>query len=288
MNSVPVSTLLTIHQGQNNGRFLSPRLWSNVSGQDIAPDGYSNGRSFGDNFLNFGALQPSAGGTASYNAHGGYGAYVDTATDAGSIVQRADDYGGLRLSTGAVDNHETWLSSGGNVGALGRISDAAGEQKMLIFEISIAVGQIADNGGAMFAGLAAPGAAAANAKADNTGVMGAGAYIGFDTVHADGDKVSFVYKAAGESAVTLIDSVAALTASTQMKLGFIFAPRRKASERIRIFVDNIEQATKVNESAIATATFPNAEWMSMLAGLKNGSASASTLDVHWWEFFQEG
>lgn len=283
-----ITALAAVHMGQKNGRGPSPRLWACVNGQELAPDGYSNGRYAGDNFLNFGALEPATAGSTSYGAHGGYGAYLDTATSASSIKQRADDFGGIRLAAGAVDNHEAWLASGGNTGALGKVSDDDDAPRLLIFEASVALGQIGDNGGACFVGLSAPGGAAANRKADNTGVLGAGACIGFDTVHSDGDSVNFVYRSAAGAQKVLASGIAIPKVGEQLKLGFVFDPKSCGSQRIRIFVNNAEAIDKVTSKQLSDADFPSSEWLGFLAGVKNGTATASSLDCHWWHFFQAG
>lgn len=273
------SSLYTIHQGQANGVGPSPRVWSNVIGQESSPDGFTNGRYVGDNFLNFGQVAAAA------DNHQGYGAYVDTGN---TIKQLADDNGGVQFATDATDNDESWLTTGGNFGALGRISDATGEDKLTIFEASVTLGQIGDNGGAPFVGLAAPGSAVADSKVDDTGALGMGHYIGFDGVHADGDAINFVYKAAGETAQTLISGIHVPVAGTKVKLGFVYDPRFKDSEKIKVYVDNVENATKVTSTLIAADEFPDAEWLAFLIGIKNGGAVASTLECNWWHFFQAG
>ncbi len=66
-----------------------------------------------DEFQNFGAVNPGTGGTTG-GTNSGYGYYIDTASAAGSILQVASVGGIIRLLTSTQDNHETWLTTGGN------------------------------------------------------------------------------------------------------------------------------------------------------------------------------
>jgi len=283
---VQANSLFVVHQGQTGGRGLSPRLWGKVlGGQGLSPDGLSNGYSFADDFMNFGAVAPAVSG-ATEGVTGGYGYYVDTATTANSITQVADAVGGvIRLASTATDNHETWLTSGGNTGVLGVISDTAGADKLLIFEARVRFTQVGNTYNA-FVGLSE------EALADNDTVTDAGALaskdlIGFSVLEADGDALNFVYRKAGQTAQTAIAGVQALTAATWYKVGFVYDPTALTANRIRVFVDNVEHATKVTGTNIAAATFPDGEELAFLAGVKNGTASANSIDIDWWAFYQQ-
>lgn len=290
MNSgLLANALFTIHQGKSGGRGLSPRLWTKASGQMLSPDGGSNAVFMGDDFLNFSGFSPAIAGTtalpsATVPAPNGYGLYLDTATSACSIANVPAEVGGVvQLATGATDNHEAWLASGGNTGTLGVVSDTAADAKLLIFEARVRFTQVSDNGGAIFVGLAEPGTAAANAKVDDTGVMVDKDFIGFNTVHANGDLLSINYKKAGQTQQA-VGSGTAIVAARWYKLGFIYDPTDAV--KIKFFVDNIEQAVGLNASNIAAATFPDGERLAFLAGVKTGAAAAVSLDIDWWAFYQ--
>ena len=274
-----------MHRGQSGGRGLSPRLWDKAYGQGLSPDGLANAYCVGDDFLNFGAIAPAISGTTA-GVQNGYGYYVDTATTTSSIQQLATAVGGvLRFTLGATDNHEAWLTSGGNTGVLGVMSDTAGADKRLIFETRVRLGQIVTAG--MFIGLAEEGCAAADTMSD-TGVLADKDLFGFHVNESAASTLSFVYKKAGQTMQTPIASLTTMVADTWYKLGFIFDPLGRPSERIKIYVDNEENATRIAASSVALATFPDAEELAFLAGIKTATAGAKTMDLDWWNFWQAG
>lgn len=280
------NALYVTHQGQAGGRGLSPRLWGKVNGQSLAPDGQTNAFLIGDDFLNFGAIAPGISGTTA-GVENGYGYYVDTATSACSISQMATVSGGaINIALGATDNHEAWLTSGGNTGVLGAISDTAGSDKLTIFEARILVGQITDVYN-LFVGLSEEGLAAANTAADSGGAMASKDFIGFNVSESAGETLNFVYRKAGQSLVTPIAGVQTLAASTWYKVGFIYDPEAEPAKKIKVYVDNVEQSTYVTATNIAAATFPDGEELAFLIGGKN-NASAANFACDWWAFYQQG
>lgn len=274
-----VPQLLTGHRGQNTSG-LSPRLWAPLYGSMMEPDGGGRLVFIGDDFL---APKDADTYTDLYSEMG-YTSYIDTGN---TIVSLADETGGvLALTTDATDNDEVWLSAGQATSVFGAISDTAGSDFLTIFECRVKKASIANDVSAIFCGLAEEGCAAADSKVDNTGVMADKDYIGFDSVHADGDAINFVYKKAGQTAQTLISGVHVPVADDFVKLGFIHDPRAKASQRIKVFVNNVEQSTYGTATNIAAATFPDGEELTALFGVKNGSAAASEFAIDWWAFAQ--
>lgn len=275
----PLNTIFTTHLGQAGGRGLSPRIWNHMRGQNLSPDGLSNGFEFFDDFVNHGAIAAAAN-----DVSGGYAAYIDTSN---TINALATEPGGVvQFSTDATDNDECWLTTGGNTGVLGKISDTSGDEKLTLFECRFRVDQVADNEGAIFIGLAEEGLAAADTKVDNTGVMADKDFIGFNTVHADGDALRIDYKKEGETQQNVQSSV--LAADTWYKVGMVYNPRADSSKRISFFIDNVEQSSYVTATNIAASTFPDAEELAILIGMKNGAATACELDIDWVAFWQEG
>jgi hypothetical protein len=290
MNSLLANALLTIHQGKSGGRGMSPRLWARASGQMLSPDGASNAIFAADDFTNFGGFSPAISGTttlpsATVPGVNGYGLYLDTATSACSIANVPAEVGGvIRLATGATDNHEAWLAGQGNTGTLGVISDTPANAKLMIFEARVRFTQVSNDGGAIFVGLAEPGTAANSAKVDDTGVMSDKDFIGFNTIQADGDLLSINYKKAGQTQQA-VGSGTAIVAAKYYKLGFVYDPLD--SKKIKFFIDNVELADGVSAANIAAATFPDGERLTFLAGIKNGAAAATSLDIDWWAFYQQ-
>jgi len=290
MNGLFPNALYTLHQGKSGGRGMSPRLWSRVHGQMVSPDGFSNAFLAMDDFTNFGGFSPAIGGTTALPSTtvpgpGGYGLYADTATSACSIAPLGTESGGVvRLATGATDNHEAWLSAQGLAGALGMISDTAADAKLTVFETRVRFSSVADNVGAFFVGLGEPGIPADSAKVNDTGVMVDKDFIGFNTIHADNDLLSINYRKSG-AAQQAVGSGTAIVANTWYKLGFVYDPLD--SEKIKFYINNVQQGSSLSAANIAAATFPDAERLTFVAGVKNGSAAAANLDIDWWAFYQD-
>lgn len=295
LNGLMANALYTIHQGKSGGRGLSPRLWSQVQGQALSPDGFSNAFFIGDDFGNFSGFSPGIAGTSSLPsatvpAPSGYGMYLDVGTAASAITNLATaDYGVARVSLPAQDNHEAWLSAQGNSGVFASLNSAA--PRLTLFETRFRVGSVADDVNAIFVGLHAVGGAAADRKVDNTGVMADAGFIGVSTLHTNGGTAGtnavgrIVYRRAGQATQTL-SSTFALAANTWYKFGFYYDPT-STSERMRFFIDNVPLATVLSATDVAATVFPDATRMSYLAGTKNGSATASTLDIDWWAYYQQ-
>lgn len=289
MNQLFANSLYTIHQGKTGGRGLSPRLWAQLMGQSLSPDGLSNAFSTGDDFLNFGAIAPGAGGTTSGTAHQGYGYFVDTTTAACSIKQIATEVGGVcQLALSNQDNYDAILTAGGNSGVMGVISNTAGANKFLAFESRVRFGQVSDATYNAFVGLTEEGCAATDSVFTDAGALADKDLIGFAVLEADGDALKFVYKKAGQTAQTVLTYGTALSAATWYKLGFVYDPNEAPAKRIKIYVNNVEQSTYVTSTNIAAATFPNGEELTFTAGLKNASTATKTFDLDWWNFFQFG
>ncbi len=270
---------LTQHRDANTTG-LSPRLWAAVSASVMEPDG--SGRLFmvGDDF---GCVKNADTYTDLYSEMG-YTSYIDTG---GTLLGLADENGGvLALTTDGTDEDEIWISSGDGTQQLGQISDTSGADFMTAFEARYKISSIANSVMSHFVGLASPGLAAADTAADATGVLAAAkAFIGFRTL-LDGDSIDFIYQAASQTLVTKISGVHVPVADTFVKLGFLYNPAAKAAQRIKVFVNNVEQSTYVTATNIATATFPDAEALAFLAGFKNTTAAAGELAIDWWRFAQ--
>lgn len=274
-----VPQLFTGHRGQNTSG-LSPRLWAPLYGSMMAPDGGGRLVFVADDFL---AVKNSDTYT-DLNSEVGYTSYIDTG---GTLLTLADESGGvLALTTDGTDEDEIWLSAGDGTGGLGFISDTAGADFVTVFEARYKISSITNSVMSSFVGLASPGLGAAETKVDATGVLKTDkAFIGFDVL-LDGDSIQFTYQAASQAVQQKIAGVHVPVADDFVKLGFIYDPRAKASQRIKVFVNNVEQSTYVTATDIAAATFPDAELLTFLAGFKNTTAAAGELALDWWAFAQ--
>jgi len=269
---------LVSHRGQSGGRGLSPRVWAKLFGSALSPDGASNAYDIDDDFLSFGA---AAAGL--YVSEGGlYKSYEDTGA---AISQIATEVGGvINISVDADDDQEAWLASGANTGVLGKISDTASADKLLIFEARFRPSQIA--AGNLFIGLGEEGLAAEN-TIDDSGDLASKDLIGFAVNEDAPSTLTFVYRKAGQALQTPIASLATLVAATWCKVGFVYDPNADPSKRISVYVDNEESDTHVTATNIAAATFPDGEELAFLVGVKNVTDIMS-IDLDWWKFAQMG
>lgn len=154
-----------------------------------------------------------------------------------------------------------------------RIDTTAGQEGKVMFEGRVKVASIADDGVAWFLGLAS-GPVGANYLVDDTGALKADeAFIGFRTLHADGDQVEFVFQAASQTVNTVVDAHT-LVAGDYVKLGFVYDPNAvDVAKAIRIYVNGEELSTGVAVSEIQEATFPEGEGMSPVLLTKVGTAA---------------
>lgn len=303
MFGIMPNALFTLHRGQGSGRGLSPRLWSRVNSQIVNPDGMDGAVFAGDDFTSFGGSVTSNVGTYS----GGYKSYEDTG---GSIAQlaagpTADPWcrgGVIQLATDTTDNDEVWLQSGYSTGTLGAISAGDGTagtvegpetKKLTIFEARFRLTQIGNTYN-FFIGLAEEGLAAADTIADDpsTNYIADKDHIGFLVNEGNGDNLMFVYNKAGARATNqttiAISALSALVADTWYKVGFVYDPKADTSERLKVYLDNVENGTRLTAANITADTFPSGEELAFLCGIKNQTTTATKADVDWWAFWQEG
>lgn len=285
LNFLSSYNTLIYHRGQSGGRGPSPRLWTNEYGQAGAPDGQAIGYTFGDDFTNFGTIATGISG-ATAGVNNGYAWYTDTATSACYIQNIVADGGVIRIGTGATDNHEAWLSQGGTTGASYRVKTNANGGKLLIYETRFRLGQVGNTYGAFF-GLAEEGLAAANTITD-AGALADKDFLGFFVSESDGDTLNFVHRKAGQTVQSSALITDGLVANTWYKAGFIFNPRpRGSTNRVVIYINNAEQTVGLTEANISAATFPADQGLTCLFGIKNGTASANTIDFDWFDTWQE-
>jgi hypothetical protein len=268
-------------------RVCSPRLWKRAELHRHSGDPTGAGATdfFVRDFKGFGGLVTSNVGQYSDSYYGHYTSYEDTG---GSIKTLATDRNGvLQFLTDTTDNDENWLQPGGATSVSGVISDTAADAKLMIFEARVRYNKVANNEMASFVGLSEEGCAVANTMTDDDGVLVTTKdFIGFHVLQADGDALLFRYQKGSASPVTVM-TAQALTAATWYNLAFIYDPFAPESKRIAIWVDGVEQTTYVTATNIATSTFPDAEELQPLFGMKNGSGAAASLDLAGFRFYQE-
>lgn len=271
---------LTCHRNQFRAGYLSPQIWSRVTGRSLAPDGLAHGTWAGDDFCNLGAM---SAGTVTYFS-GGYAAFGDTGC---GVRQKAAATPRAQIYTAGSDNVEAWLQSGGNVGGLGVITATVANRRALYFETCFSVASIT-NARNVLLGLGTAGLAAADTITDAAAVATAADFLGWYIPEGDPDGVDFVHKAAsGAVTTTKADGHVFTAADTLVNLGLVYDPNAPAAKRIRWYINNVEQNTYVTQTQIDAATFPEDIYLAFLAGMKNGSGTGSSIDVKFWQFFQE-
>ena len=286
--------LFTNHVGQlatNAG--LSPRLWSNVTSSIMASDGSKRLVLTGDDFLGWGGGFLTSGAAKVGTFAGEAGTYVSFIESGGTIKQLTDEKGGvIDLQTDAGDNDDIMLTLGGNSdgataagGVLGAISDTAADAHLTAFEcrFKLPVVSAAVN---VFIGLAQQDRHVTNGLWTDAGVLADVDYIGFYVNNDDPDSLNFGYNLAGGTDNEKIADIKALTADTFVTAGILYDPDQPAASRIRVYIDNVENATKVSASDIATADFPDAQGLTFAAGIIDEGSVANSLEIDWWAFAQ--
>lgn len=284
--------LFTGHMGQSQ-RTVQTRMWQQLAGQALSPDGVARGNLLYDDFQTFypvtvttaaGQLQPG----------NGYFAYIEADATVGSIKPVADKMGGvikLLTSTDSADgdNHDTVLGTNGNVGVLGKISDTAGSDKALVADFRFQLASVTDGDGSVFLGLGEKGLCAANTpiQDDSGHTLSDDDVIGFFIGEDDNDALKFVYRKNGGALQTVLTYGTALAKDTWYQAGFIYNPSAPPAKRIKIFIDNVEQSTYVTATNIAAATFPDGEDLAMYAAIKGSDDNdAQSFLLDSWAFFQ--
>ncbi len=279
------NALHTIHRNADY-RLFQPRLWARVNGQSFTGDGFNQGYLMGDDFRAFGASAAVSSNVGRYTSNGvQYRSYEDTGD---AIAQIATNYqGAITLTSAATDNNESWLQPGAAGSVSSVISTTSGDDKLVIFDVRFKIGTLAET--ALFMGLTEEGLAAADTLVDDTGALASKDMIGFHIpTHASVATCSFVYRKAGQAAVTVISGLKTMVADTYYNMGFIYDPQAEAAKKIKVFLDNVEQTTYVTSTNLAAATFPNGEELQPLFGYKQGAATSRVITVDGWALYTSG
>jgi len=273
--------LYTGHNAQNTTG-QSPRLWGQVTGTMMSSCGDKRLVLYGDDF---GAIHHSGTMTDLYSEIP-YVLYADD-TSNHTAVGAADEKGGvlqLGIDGSAAANEEIGIEAGDGTGQLLQISDTAADAHLTAFECRIKASSITTGQLGLIAGLASPGTIGNGGIVDTSGIpKAASAFIGFNIKADDGNAIDFCYQGAAQTRQDTIEGAGVPTADTFIKLGFIYDPGAAASKRITTYVDNVEQSTYVTSTNIAAATFPDAEALTFVFGMKGIAGSVALEDaIDWW------
>lgn len=270
-------TVYVRHSGDVSGNGPSPALWNRADVIEALAHPDRAYHAF-DDFISFNGLLTTTVGDYTGQA-GGYYSYQDTGD---TITQIATEVGGvIRIATDGTDNDEAWLQLGGSTGVFGKIASSSG--KLLIFEARFRIDTITARN--LFLGLAEEGFAAADAITDAGAMVTTKDFIGFRSLEGDANGLDTVYQKASQTTGVVKDDAHTLVASTWVKAGLVFDPERTV-DAIRFYINGVKQADVVASSVLDDATFPDGEELTFVAGVKNGGAVATLLDLDWFRLFQ--
>lgn len=269
--------------GQGTNRGLSPRIWDRLAGGSISVDSQLSGYFAGDDFNCFGDTYAVASNVGRYAGEmGAYRSYEDTGN---AITQLVNKNGGvLSVATDATDNDESWIQPGQATSVIGKIDKAA--KCLTLFEARIAVSQITNTFGLMCA-MSEEALAAADTFAD-AGTIADKDFIGFWALEGAAATLKYGWNKAGAGGITTLGTAATLVADTFVKIGWAYDPSAHIDPRNRLtfYVNNVELTVYGTDTLLEGATFPDAQYLNWLFGLKNGTASANTITCDWWAFYQ--
>lgn len=278
--------LMRLNLSADTTRLFSPALWFDCPEDEIIK-GLRSGVRYFDDFIN---ADDEDGADSSYLRYIDTGNTIRALTADTTALATGSRGGVLRLATDATDNDSPIIQyQSANGAAPFLIGNTSGAAWPLWFEARIRKASITDNQAAFFCGLAQVGAAANDGLLeDNSGdLVNSISAIGFRVLHDNGEELDFAYQDAGQTAPTeAIANITAMVASTWIKVGFKYTPMDDAAKQIKIFVNNQCQATYITTANIDAATFPENDPMTFVLGLKNGEATATSLDIDWVKCIQ--
>ena len=269
------SNLMAPQVGQRGSK-LSPRLWARLIEEGLSADGSAPGDLLVEDFIS---------PCAAKSATGEFGDLYFYDETAATVGPSSSEKSVIELSSGATANKSGNLATGGNVGTLGAISDAAGAAKLTIFEARVKLEDVAD--GSVFIGLSEVGTAAQSKPIAGTTnhTLQSEALIGFVINKAAPSALKFVYKANGVSEVELLS--ASVVGGQYYNLGFVYDPSAPASEKIKVYIDNVEQAQKVSADNIASSSFPDGTALAANIASR-ASSGAKKLFIDLLAYYQAG
>jgi hypothetical protein len=204
--------------------------------------------------------------------------WVTSADHVAAATQPSSLTGGiLQIACGDTDNDEYYTQLGLATVAPFVIGGAGGiaNSKPLYFGARVKALEHADE--AYFVGLAEEGAAAANFMTDNSGVLANKDFVGFNTLTATPDAWNATWKITG-GAVQAITGVAVNAADWH-----IFEFYYDGATTVTFWIDGVVSTTVATTTA---ATFPGAEEMSPILGLKTGEGVLKRLQIDWLRVIQ--
>ena len=275
------------YKDNNSGNGMSPALWADCPRDEMAYDN-NVGYFFSDDFLGF--EDPTTAKA--------YGKYLKLDTGDSTLGGSPEVGGAVKLLV-TTDNEDCGIKLGDATSAPFVIpaNSVTGSGKKLWFEARIKKSVITNAYGGFFCGLADETALAADFLADAGADFGDNDILGFwgdETDDTLGSHVHVVTQKTSAAFDTIIDTAATLVADTYVKLGMKYDPTAKAAQRIKFYVDGVEQSTYVGEASgdatvyiQDTTNFPGGEEMAPMLYLSAASGNDLSLYMDWWAVAQE-
>jgi len=192
----------------------------------------------------------------------------------------ANALGVLEIAGNDADNDEGHVQFGS--GAQFKIDNGAGNTGKVMYEARFRTESIADNGCAFFLGLGSAAAAGvgANTLVDDTGALiTTGAFIGFQRLNDDGDKLDIIYQAASQTLQQVEANALTLVANTWYKVGFVYDPSADDAKKIVFYIDKADSGSYVTTTNLDAATFPEGEALIPLWLTKVGTAAEAKMQL---------
>ena len=285
MNSLVIETESNTQNGP------SPALWADCPWHDLKEGRVADKIGWCDHY-DFSKFRPSTNVNAAeaYWADG----YMLFGSD-GASVAVLDALGGGATFGSDGDNEGVGLR---DVGGPFQISRSHGD---LWFEVCLRTSTITDTKHGFFVGLTTSTAITATSPIAAAGTLADINFVGFHRLEGDGDQIDIVYKADGQTQVSLkTDALSgstyrggtvpsALAADTDIRLGMYFdaTGHPKGNSRVLFFVNGIELPDGYNVTATAGNPFPNDVRLGRTFSLLNATASTpGTTSLRWWRAAQ--
>lgn len=266
----------TVPYLQQSGNGPSPSIWRHLDVLRLLEQGPEYGLFFHDDFTGFSGTVASNVGTYRGD-NGGYKTFEDTSCSIAPLATEAT--GVIALVTDATDNNEVNMQRGNTGQVCTNLTLTAGAKAKVLFEARIRLSQVTNTYN-FFVGLTEESLAVTDGLFTDAAAFTDKDYVGFFLGEAAGSSLKFGYNKAGGSDQVAYTYGTALTDSTWYKVGFVFDPTAADSQRLRSFVNNVEQ-TAVADSAVQGANFPLGEEMTFFTVLKNGAAAAKGAQIDW-------
>lgn len=262
----------TVYEGQSHTGH-SPALWHDCPLEGIRNDP-GLGYGFTENFDVGGLItSPTTSAALIGKNLSGFGS-------SGSTIAYTNALGGGVTLSETTDDEAVSIFSLSHCFKIGLTTQP------LWFEARVTPSHTATTEQSMFVGLADSTAKTVAVPLTTTaGALADLNLVGFHKLDTDLTSIKTVYKADAVTAVTLETVTSALTAATAVKLGFKYQP--EDTNKLKFFVDNVEQATAFTLINDLGTGFPGDVVMAPIIAMALGAAAAdNTLKVDWMSCYQ--